>query len=218
MVHQSSIESANLTKLFPPRPEIAIHPKFIADYDNLTFAGQLKLNGACGILHLHMGSKPLLLERNGLGPMTVQQPLDYWSAFNHKFKSAIIVGEYMNKNKKGFDNKPFNHKFVVNEIIALNGLHLIGTSFDDRMAIIDDLMMKPVSTSNYLHQYTPEIYRVSNIESDFSAVFDEYTKIDMVEGLIVKKKKSNLYSCYNKKNLNDTWQFKFRKPTNSYRY
>lgn len=221
MAHQNSIiarNTGNLNRLFPPRPELAIHPKFIAEYDNGTFAGQLKLNGACGVLHIDSGTPPLLFERDRLEPMTVQRPLGYHYAFKKSLGSAVIIGEYMNKNKRGFDGLPFNHKFVINDIIGLDGVHIKGVKFEDRMELLDKLLIKPKNSDNYLFQYTDDIYRVQNINTGFARIYEEYTKYDMVEGLIIKRLGSVLTDCYNKKNGNSSWQFKFRKPTNCYKF
>lgn len=194
---------------------MAVPPKYIGNY-NGDFIGQLKLNGSCGILPLG-DPTPLLLERHNLNVMSNQKPLDYKSVFKLK-TSAIIIGEYMNKNKRGFDGKPFNHVFVINDIIAVDGVQLIHSTLEERMLLLDKLLIKPNSCRNYLYKYSDQIYRVQNINSDFAEVYEKYTIYDMVEGLVLKKKKSRLADCSIKNNSNHKWMFKFRKSTENYAF
>lgn len=197
---------------------MAIPPQFIKEYDDGRFYAQLKLNGACGILHFEYDQSTQLFERHKLDYMTNTRVLRYDKMFRRNFKSCIVIGEYMNKNKIGFDGKPFNHKFVVNDIIALDGVQLKYMKIEDRMAVLDRIMVKPIGTANYLNDYGNDIYRVVNIEDNFEGIYNITTKVDMVEGLVIKLRESQLADCSVLKNRNSQSMYKFRKPTKNYNY
>lgn len=126
----------------------------------------------------------------------------------------ILCGEYMNKSKKGKDGKTFNNKFIIWDIVKYGGKDLIGTRFDERLA----LLHKIYSFSDFdgwISQISDDFFIANPFEEGFVDLYKKIVKIDMYEGLVLKKRHGILEKC-DSDSRNKLWQFKVRKPTNSY--
>jgi ATP-dependent DNA ligase len=204
--------------LFPPYPKMAVPPADIPQYDDGTYVAQLKLDGCCGLLNW-TPTEHVIYERSDGTPLSKAKPLPYSQLFNKTVKSTIVVGEYMVRNRMGFDGKPFNHKYCVHDILMLNGALLYGQTLLSRRSLLRSVLNISGPSVNYL---TPvgqsgEFYMIDDIPISFADIFTQVTKTDMVEGIIVKRKNAKLERC-NKKDNNTGWQFKFRKPNNNYKF
>jgi hypothetical protein len=56
-------------------------------------------------------------------------PADYYNKFI----------EFLNKNKKGEDGKPFNLKFVIWDILVYESNYLVGSTIIDRLTLLENL-------------------------------------------------------------------------------
>ena len=129
----------------------------------------------------------------------------------------VINGEYLNKSKNDESGLPFNHKLVIFDILVHNGTYLLGTSFQDRVNLLDSLFGKNDCEKTYLYSITENIYRVKSFTSNFKIIFEELSSIDMIEGLVCKRKSGKL-EIGNTENNNTKSQIKFRKPTKNYKF
>ena len=73
------------------------------------------------------------------------------------------------------------------------------------------------SEKPYLYSVSDNVYRVKSFETGFKQIFDDLTKIDMVEGLVLKRKSAKL-EIGNTENNNTKSQLKARKATKNYKY
>ena len=104
----------------------------------------------------------------------------------------VINGEYLNKNKNDETGNPFNHKLLIFDILVYDSDYLLGRSFLDRQFILDDLYGKKECVKEYLYQISENIYRVKTYETGFDKLYNKYSKIDMIEGLVLKRKTGKL--------------------------
>jgi ATP-dependent DNA ligase len=123
----------------------------------------------------------------------------------------------MNKNKSDETRQPFNHKFVIFDILALDGEYLVGKTFQERVKILDDIYGQVDSEKEYLYNITTNVYRVKSYLNGFKDLFDKLTPIDMLEGLVMKRKSARLEMGTSELN-NVKSQLKCRKATKNYKY
>ena len=115
-------------------------------------------------------------------------PGEYWN---------VLVGEYMNKSKKDISKKVFNHKFVIFDILVRDSNWLLGVSFEDRWKMLYDMFKdRIISENEYSYQITENIWLVKVFYTEFEKIWNEITKIDMIEGLVLKKRNDVYYEMY----------------------
>ena len=201
--------------IFPPRPVNAIPPTLIDKYDNGEFIAQPKLNGDCAELYINNDSFRNFNRHKKEGINHFKLKSNEIMKLNSGSGYMVLCGEYMNKSKK--DSKGvWNHKFVIWDILVYNGKHLIGSTFEERVEILDDIYGKK-EYSDYLYEVSENVFRVKTFTKDFTKKWRKITKIDMFEGFVFKRKKSKLADGRSSKN-NHLGQFKSRKPMKNYEY
>jgi hypothetical protein len=129
----------------------------------------------------------------------------------------VLNGEYLNKSKSDETNQVFNHKFVVFDILVYNGEYLLGSTFLERVQLLDKLFGQNDSSKSYLYSISDDIFRVKTFQTGFKSLFENLTKIDMIEGLVCKRKSGRL-EIGNTENNNTKSQIKFRKATKNYKF
>lgn len=207
----------NFRYIYPPRPKNAINPNEIDSWDNGSLVGQVKMNGSNATIYTN-GEKYFIMNRHGQRLTGVQLTKEEINdLYRGDGRWMVINGEYMNKQKKDENNLPFNHKFVVFDILVYNGEYLVGKSFEDRVKLIDELYGQVESNKEYLYKISDNIFRVKSYYDLFSQLFEKYTKIDMIEGLVFKRRNAKLEMGNTEEN-NTRSQIKARKPTKNYKY
>ena len=202
--------------IYPPRPKNAVDPKEINLWDDGTLLCQPKLNGSnCviftdGVTYKIMGRHNQVLTNFNLNINEIS------NIYSGKGWMAINA-EYLNKSKLDENNKIFNHKLIIFDILAYNGEYLVGKTFQERVDILNQLYGQNLSDKSYLYSITENIFHVKSYNTNFKQIFDELIKIDVVEGIVCKRKNSKLELGVTSEN-NTKGQIKFRKPTKNYRY
>lgn len=201
--------------IYPPRPEYVISPDQLIKYQG-TYLAQPKLNGSCAEIYIK-GNEFKNFGRhqneNLTGFKLTINDLKILNCNNNEWN--VFAGEYMNKSKKGLDGKPWNHKFVIFDILVHNGEYLTGTTFEERVKLLDKLF-GTVSENEYLYKITNNIFRVKTFNDNFLERWNKITQVDMLEGFVLKKSLAKLDKGLTEKN-NMLWQNKCRKPTKNYR-
>ena len=203
--------------IYQPRPKNMIESNDLSSYDDGSMISQIKSNGSNCVLSTN-GKDHRVMNRHG-------QRLTNFQLTDDEIKSiyrgnggwVVINAEYLNKNKLGDNNIPFNHKLIIFDILVYDDDYLVGRTFEDRILLLDELYGKIDSEKEYLYKISDNVYRVKSYESEFKALFDKYTPIDFVEGLVLKRKKAKLEVSSGPEN-NWRSQVKCRKPTKNYRY
>ena len=203
--------------IYPPRPKNAIPDSELDFWDDDSLIAQPKLNGSNCLIFTN-GVKSVVMNRHN-------QRLTNFRLSDEEVKDiyrgsggwTILNGEYMNKNKSDETRQPFNHKFVIFDILALDGEYLVGKTFQERVQILDDIYGQVDSEKEYLYNITTNVYRVKSYLNGFKDLFDKLTPIDMLEGLVMKRKSARLEMGTSELN-NVKSQLKCRKATKNYRY
>jgi ATP-dependent DNA ligase len=178
--------------------------------------GQPKMNGSNGVIFMN-GENVQFYNRHNQRMTNVQIGKEELLKLYSGEGWMVINGEYMNKSKSDENGQVFNHKLVIFDTLVHNGTYLLGSTFQDRVNLMDNLFGKNDSEKSYLYSITENVYRVKSYTSNFKEMFEELIKIDMVEGLVMKRKSGKL-EIGNTENNNTKSQIKFRKATKNYKF
>jgi ATP-dependent DNA ligase len=209
-----SIPYKKFSYKYPPRPEYKISSDQLYKYEKDHLI-QPKLNGSCCLIFIK-GEKIRIFGRHK------NENLSNFKLNNKDLKILncnndnwnVVVGEYMNKNKNGVYGKPWNHKFVIFDILVHDGEYLIGTTYQERVILLDNIF-GVIDENDYLYKITDNIFRVKTFYVDFLERWNNIIKIDMLEGFVLKKKKQKLTIGISEKN---NLSHKCRKETKNYRF
>ncbi len=206
----------NYRYIFPPRPKNAIPDTELNFWDNGSLIAQPKLNGSNCVIFTN-GEKTIVMNRHN-------QRLTNFNISDNEIKDIyrgegwmILNGEYMNKSKSDENGQVFNHKFVIFDILAFNGEYLVGKTFEERINLLDKIYGQIESEKEYLYKITENVYRVKSYLTGFKQFYDKYTPIDMIEGVVMKRKSARL-ELGTSENNNTKSQLKCRKATRNYKY
>jgi hypothetical protein len=204
--------------IFPPRPKNAIPDSDLNFWDNGSLVAQPKLNGSNCVIFTN-GEKLMIMNRHSQYMTNVdiqrQEVLDLFRGEPGKW--MVLNGEYLNKSKQDENRQTFNHKLVIFDILVYNSDYLVGKTFQERINLLDELYGQKDSEKSYLYSISNNVYRVKSFESGFKSLYDQLTPIDMVEGLVLKRKNARL-EIGNTENNNIKSQLKARKPTKLYKF
>ncbi len=205
--------------IFPPRPENAIPDSHISEYDGGSMLVQPKLNGSNCTIYTNGVDLRIMNRHNE--PLT-NFHLSKEELITNLYKSnsgnwQVINGEYLNKSKKDERNETFNHKLVIFDILTFDSDYLVGKTFSERIQLLDELYGKQECEKDYLYQISENIFRVKSYDKDFKVLYDKLSSIDMIEGLVMKRKTARLELGVSELN-NTKSQIKVRKPTKNYRF
>lgn len=204
--------------IFPPRPKNAIPDDELGFWDNGSLIAQPKLNGSNCVIFTN-GVKIITMNRHN-------QRLTNFRLSDEEVKGlyrgngewTVINGEYMNKSKMDERGLVFNHKFVIFDILALDGDYMVGQTFENRIILLDELYGKKECEKDYLYNISENIYRVKSYNNDFKRLFDRLTNNNqLIEGLVMKRKNAKLEIGTSESN-NIRSQLKCRVSTKNYKY
>lgn len=217
----------NYMYLFPPRPIQTTHNTELSKYDNGMFLAQPKYNGDC--CNIFINESTLHVMNRHKSPITSNySDVDFRGMYMATGGNGwlVISGEFLNKNKSGENGQPFNLKFVIWDILVWNGDYLLGTTFLDRVRLLEQLFpcsQMRVSKKEfecYKHLCMTEhknIFKAPCYDSNFGSLYNSIVETDLYEGLVIKRKDAKLNIGLTEKNNND-WQIKCRKPTKNYNF
>jgi ATP-dependent DNA ligase len=205
--------------IYPPRPKNPIKSEDLQYFENQNqFICQSKLNGSNCVIFMN-GEKMMIMNRHGQYMTNVNISRNEVSELfrGELGKWMVLNCEYLNKSKQDENRVVFNHKLVIFDILVYNSDYLVGQTFEQRIKLLDDLYGQKDSEKSYLYSISDDVYRVKSFESGFKSLFDNLTQIDMVEGLVLKRKNAKL-EIGNTENNNTKSQLKARKPTKLYKF
>jgi ATP-dependent DNA ligase len=204
--------------IYPPRPKNAIPDSELNFWDNKSLIAQPKLNGSNCVIFMD-GTRNMVMNRHNQRLTNFELPQAELMALYkcNPGELMVINGEYLNKSKQDERGVTFNHKLVIFDILVFKSDYLVGSTFSDRITLLDELYGTKDSEKPYLYSVSDNVYRVKSFETGFKQIFDDLTKIDIVEGLVLKRKSAKL-EIGNTENNNTKSQLKARKATKLYKY
>lgn len=214
----------NFNYIYPPRPEYKISPQELIKFDNGKYVAQPKYNGTCCIVFTN-GKETHIYNRH-------KQPLSSYCkdiTFDKLAKSNdwyVYTGEYLNKGKLGENGDKEKDKFIIWDVLVWEGNYLIGETLLDRIALLEHIypcnraILKPEGLEIYEHLCCTEfngIYKAPTYMNNFEKLYEDIVKVDLYEGLVLKKTETKLSFGFQEINNHD-WQIKCRKPTKIYQF
>lgn len=201
--------------IYPPRPETKIAPTSLDIFEKMfIYIAEPKLNGSS--VEIYTDGKDIKIMNRHKEPIICKIDKSELLALHRSDGQMIFCGEYMNKNQKDETDKQWNHKYVIWDIIMYSDKHLLGTTFEDRYRLLKALYPdKPVK--KHLHQISENCFRVNCVIRGFKEMFDDISKCDMYEGLVLKCVDGKLENGTTVDN-NTRTQIKCRKPTLNYNF
>jgi hypothetical protein len=207
----------NYRFIFPPRPRNAVSPDNLDMFDDNSMICQCKLNGSNASIYTN-GQKIIIMNRHGQRLTNVRvSDSEILSLYRGNGGWMILNCEYLNKSKSDETGQPFNHKFVIFDILCYDGDYLVGKTFEERVNLLDTLYDQVDSEKDYLYSISTNIYRVKSYRDGFKEFFDKYTPIDIIEGVVMKRCNAKLEVGSSELN-NSKSQIKCRKSTKNYKY
>jgi ATP-dependent DNA ligase len=203
--------------IYPPRPKNAIPDSELEFWDNGSLISQPKLNGSNCLIFTN-GKKIVVMNRHNsrLTNFSIDDS-EILSIYRGTGGWSLLNGEYLNKNKNDETGQSFNHKFVIFDILVHDGEYLVGKTFLERIQLLDQLYGQNSSEKDYLFSISENVYRVKSFETEFKSLYVTLTPIDVIEGLVMKRKNARLEVGATENN-NIKSQLKCRKATRNYKY
>jgi len=211
----------SLRYIYPCRPANAISPEELNFWDNQSMTAQLKINGSNTLIFTNgeivrvMGRHNQLLSNFQVSREEIIDSL--YRPLNLNGNWLVLNGETLNKSKLDERGITFNQKLILFDILVFDSNYLVGETFQERIELLDSLYGQRNSIKEYFYGISENIFRVKSHDSGFKELFDTYTKIDLIEGLVLKRKNSKLEIATSEKN-NWRSQIKCRKPEKNYKY
>ena len=202
--------------IYPPRPATVLAPSALDRFEEMGFWGQPKLNGSNSISFTD--SKSLTFMNRHKQPFTNFKLNKEEIISIHKGKGWMsFCGEYMNKSQRDTNGKVFNQKLVLYDLIVFENQHLIGSTFEERQKLMDEVFPSQGDFDPFLQVISDNIFRVKNFKKELLTNFKAVTQHEMYEGEVLKRPTGKLEAGYREAN-NVGWQAKCRKPTKNYSY
>jgi hypothetical protein len=212
----------SLRYIYPCRPANAIPPEELNYWDKSNLMlGQLKMNGSNTLIFTNgdtvrvMGRHNQILSNFQISRDEIIDGL--YNTLNLKGKWIVLNGETLNKSKLDERGLTFNQKLILFDILVFDSEYLVGKTFQERIDILDSMYGQKSSDKEYLHGISNNIYHIKSHYDNFKTLFDIYTKIPLVEGLVLKRKNAKLEISTGEKN-NWRSQIKCRKPEKNYKF
>jgi hypothetical protein len=214
----------NFNYIYPPRPEYKIQPKELDTFDTGEYVVQPKYNGTCCIVFTN-GTDVYVYNRHK-NPMSWYSPDIDFKGLAHSNQWYVYTGEYLNKGKLGENGTKEKDKFIIWDILVWADQYLIGDDLLTRINLLEITYpcQRGKIGENGLEMYEHlchtnlnGIYKAPTYLNGFSKLFEDISKTDLYEGLVLKKIESKLSYGFQMLNNHD-WQIKCRKPTKVYHF
>lgn len=219
---QTGIPYLRYAYLYPPRPEHAVPIEHIGTYEELGYVAQPKLDGSSCLVFTD-GTRAIAMSRHAT-PFASDPALLKDGTFRalHRGtpgKWTVLVGELMNKSKRDERGRPFSDRYVLHDVLVADGVHLVGTTFAERIAILDGMYGTGESDQAGLHGTGHKgVYRVRTHEGDLAGLFRGATAgAQMYEGIVAKDPSARLEHGMRQKNTR-AGQVKVRRTEKNYAY
>jgi len=212
--------------IFPPRPEYKCPAADLDKYDNGQYVGQPKYNGSAAVVFTN-GEECLVYNRHRelLGLLSNYKEIEFRKLALTK-NWYVYAGEYLNKSKYGETGVKEKNKFVIWDVLVYDGQYLIGSTLSERLDLLESIFPcnRAIVTDKAMEVYDHicctnlnGIYKAPTYLGNFTELYKQIVKVDLYEGLVLKKKDSKLSFGMQELNNHD-WQIKCRKETKNYSF
>lgn len=195
--------------LYPPRPESAVPRGQFAFYEEEGYVAQIKKNGTNTVIFVQ-GPNVIFKTRHNDNHKAWSPTPEIIKFFADQdfSKWQVFCAELLHSKVSGI-----RHQLYVYDQIVEDGLHLVGTTFEERSLNLQSKWQgKDEQDQTRIH---PNISIANNFAGDFNKLFENLKPED--EGLVLKKATGKLKLCY-RADANQGWQVKTRIPHKNYSF
>jgi hypothetical protein len=203
--------------IYPPRPKNSVSPTELNYFENQCLIAQPKINGSNTVLFLNK-EQLIVMNRHGqrLTGFSINTD-EILSLYKGTGGWMVLNAEYLNKSQTDETGRVFNHKLIIFDILVYDSNYLVGSTFESRVKLLDELYGNKECDKEYLYNISENVYRVKTYTENFENLFNNLIKIGMYEGLVFKRMSGKLEMGLRELNTCAS-QFKIRKGTKSYKY
>lgn len=207
--------------IFPPRPKGKITPSQLKTYESTgNWIVQRKFNGQRNLIHISQNDA-YIIGRYGsehakyvLPPFLKKQILSLnWNPnWEYWLDSELLDSKTT--------NPAYKNCIVLFDILQADKYLFLGPNLLERYDMLKELCGNPTELekeNQIALKVTPNILLAEIFHDDFSKRYQEKLQLDEIEGVVLKKKKSqldNLGRAY----YEVGWQIRCRKPTKNYNF
>ncbi len=205
--------------IYPPRPQGKINPSDLPYYENSgLWIAQRKFNDTRNLLRVDLGRELSVWGRHGEGHkrFSLTNALRQEILDNLKLdpnKTYWLDGGVMNKTKDG------PNSLVFFDILEAGKYFFCGPDQMKRLEILYDICGNPTKkTENGLAlEVSTNIWLAETFSDNFADRFKEAEQIDMIEGLVLRRKDSTIEN-FGKVEYEVDWQIRCRKSHKNYNF
>jgi hypothetical protein len=203
--------------IYPPRPKNSVSPTELNYFENQCLIAQPKINGSNTSIYTN-GQSVIVMNRHGqrLTGFSINTD-EILSLYKGTGGWMVLNAEYLNKSQTDETGRVFNHKLIIFDILVYDSNYLVGSTFESRVKLLDELYGNKECDKEYLYNISENVYRVKTYTENFENLFNNLIKIGMYEGLVFKRMSGKLEMGLRELNTCAS-QFKIRKGTKSYKY
>lgn len=207
--------------IFPPRPKGKITPSQLPSYEATgNWVVQRKFNGQRNLIHIFQRDA-YIIGRYGKEHLRYVLPaflkkqllsLNWNPDWEYWVDSELLDSKTTNPNYK--------NSLVLFDILQANKYLFLGPNLLERYDMLKELCRNPVDLEPHNQialRVTDNIMLAETFDKNFSERFEEKLHLDEIEGVVLKKKQSqidNLGRAY----YEVGWQIRCRKPTKNYNF
>lgn len=207
--------------IYPQRPTNSINPKDLPIWEKQkNMFAQLKFNGSNTLIFTNgeqirvMGRHNQILSNFNISREEIIDNLYKPTGLSGKW--LVLNGETLNKSKKDEMSQTFNQKLIIFDILVYDSNHLLGVTNLERVNLLYDIFNQKPSEKEYLWGISQNVFLAKHHFDGFSELFDMYTKIDFIEGLVLKRINAKMEIAT--ESTNNKSQIKSRKSCKNYKY
>jgi hypothetical protein len=195
--------------LWPPRPSNAIPEPLLGFYEKRGFVAQVKKNGTCTVIFAK-GNQVIYKTRHKDDHKMWSPTPEHNRFFQGSQNWEVYVAELLHSKTPHIKNQ----LYIFDKIVH-NGVHLVGTTFEDRQDILHGQFHDGVD-EGFQTRVHDNVGIANCYRGDFAKLFAEIETHGVEdEGLVLKNPKATLRACM-KQGANDAWQVKCRRPHKNY--
>lgn len=196
--------------IYPPRAKKVAKYEQLQDFESKgIWLGQRKYNGdRCPV-------------------QLTQDSIVLWNRHGQKQKHSLspalrdsLLSLNIGKGETWLDGELLNSidTLVLFDVIQLDGEYLHSTTQQDRLVLLNQICGCPTETNSLMgHSVAANLYLAQVWDRDFQLRFNDHIDLDMIEGLVLRRKDSFLGS-WGSSPYEVDWMVRFRKPSKKYRH
>lgn len=198
--------------LYPPRPERKIYQMQLSYFEQQGYWAQYKKNGTGNVMAISPQRDVIVKQRTNK-PHINWAPSDHTGDAFRSLKGGwyVFATELLHNKVANAATIGLRDINYINDVMVVNGISLVGTTFEDRQALLANLFGSarlPVAASGSHWVIDKHTWLARNHRAGFEKMFTGLSSPED-EGLVLKNPIAKLAPCV-KESSNSSWQVKIR--------